>query len=200
MLRHLKAATTSRRIHRREESGTATGGDAAPSAPATTSPHGNDPPSADAGTGPGNASPILQDFPAAPAQDDVLSIRAENVLKELAAALTGEDPPRGRWVPPRSLLRKLNYSDLQVARNCGPQTTDEIIRWARSQGVLIERPLHVGKSLSAMWRDITARSSTGKVTKAEIAEALERSLRRKNTRIPAAFQNLLVEVLNATGQ
>jgi hypothetical protein len=63
--------------------------------------------------------------------------------------------------------------------------------------VLIERPLHVGKSMSAMWRDIIARSSTGKVTKAEIAEALERSVRRKNTRIPSAFQNLLISVLNA---
>jgi len=131
---------------------------------------------------------------------DLLSVRAENVLKELAAALTEEDPPKGRWVPPSSLLRKLSYKDLQVARNCGPQTTDEIIRWAGSQGVLIEQPPHLGKSMSAMWRDIIARSSTGKISKTEIAEALERSLRRKNTRIPAAFQNLVVEVLNATGQ
>jgi hypothetical protein len=121
-------------------------------------------------------------------------------LKELAAELTGEDPPRGRWVPPSTLLRKLGYSDLQTARNCGPQTTDEIVQWAGSHGVVIERPLHTGKSLTAMWRDIVANASAGEFTKAEIAEALEKSLRRKNTRIPVAFQTLLVKVLNAAGK
>ena len=43
------------------------------------------------------------------------------------------------------------------------------------------------------------RSSTGEFSKAEIAEALERSLRRKNTRIPVAFQSILVKALSATG-
>ena len=200
MLRHLKAATRKRRNRWQEDSGTATNGDADLRTPATISLHGNNAPCSGARARPGNVSSILKDVSAAPAQGDVLSVRAENVLKELAAELTEEDPPKGRWVPSGHLLRKLSYRDLQAARNCGPQTTDEIIRWARSQGVLIERPLHVGKSMSAMWRDIIARSSTGKITKAEIAEALERSVRRKNTRIPAAFQNLLIRVLNATGQ
>jgi hypothetical protein len=163
-----------------------------------TGPHST--PGACPGTRPKNVSPILKDVSAAPAQRDVLSVRAENVLKELAAELTGEDPPSGRWAPSSKLLRKLSYGELQAARNCGPQTTDEIVRWARSQGVVIERPFHAGKSLSAMWRDIIAKSSTGKFTKAEIAEALERSLRRKNTRIPVAVQNIVLKILNATGQ
>lgn len=136
----------------------------------------------------------------APARPGVLSARAENVLKELAAELTGEDPPRGRWVPSSNLLRKLSYKDLQATRNCGPQTTAEIVRWAGSQGVIIERPFHAGKSLSAMWRDIIARSATGEFTTAEIAEALEKSLRRKNTRVPVAIQNLLVKALKETGR
>lgn len=128
-----------------------------------------------------------------------MSIRAQNVLKLLAAELTREKPPKGRWIPPANLLRKLSYSDLQVARNCGRRTTDEIVRWARTQGVLIERPLHAGKSLSAMWRVIAARASSGEFSKAEIAEALERSLRRRNTRIPVAFQSVLVKALGGTG-
>jgi hypothetical protein len=66
--------------------------------------------------------------------------------------------------------------------------------------VVIERPFHAGKSLSAMWRDLIAKSSTGAFTGAEIAEALERSLRRKNTRIPVAFQSILVKVLNSSGK
>jgi len=131
--------------------------------------------------------------PAAP--PDGLSVRAENVLKELAAGMTGEKPPRGKWLPSGKLLRKLSFSDLQAARNCGPQTTDEIVRWARMQGVVIQRPFYAGKSLSAMWRDIIAKSSTGQFTTAEIAEALQRSVRRKNTRIPVAFQSVLVKVL-----
>jgi hypothetical protein len=129
-----------------------------------------------------------------------LSVRAQNVLKVLAAELLGENPPRGRWTPSGQLLRKLDVRNLAAARNCGPQTTDEIIRWAKSQGVVIERPFHAGKSLSAMWRDLIAKSSTGAFTGAEIAEALERSLRRKNTRIPVAFQSILVKVLNSSGK
>lgn len=129
-----------------------------------------------------------------------LSVRAENVLKELATELTGEQPPRGKWFPSADLLCKLSFRHLLVARNCGPQTTDEILRWAKSQGVTIRRPFYAGKSLSAMWRDIVARSATGQFTTAEIAEALERSLRRKNTRIPVAVQNILVEALGARGK
>jgi len=138
--------------------------------------------------------------PAPAAPPDGLSVRAENVLKELAVELTAEYPPRGRWIPSTSLLRKLSVADLAAARNCGPQTTAEIIRWAKSQGVVIPRPFHAGKSLAAMWRDIIARSATGEFMAAEIAEALERSLRRKNTRIPVAVQNLLLEVLGANGK
>ena len=128
-----------------------------------------------------------------------MSGRAENVLKCLAADLTGEYPPKGRWTPSPSLLRKIGYSDLQGARNCGPQTVDEIVRWARSQGVVIERPFHSGKSLSTMWRDIIASSSAGEFTTAEIAEALERSIRRKNARIPVPVQGLLLGLLKQAG-
>jgi hypothetical protein len=134
------------------------------------------------------------------AQQHGLSIRAENVLKELAVALTSEVPPGGRWVPSSGLLKMLRFNDLQTARNCGPQTVDEILRWARSQGVIIERPFHAGKPLSAMWRDISARSAKGECTRSEIVEALEKSLRRKNTRIPVALQSILVKVLNAASE
>jgi hypothetical protein len=135
-----------------------------------------------------------------PARPDPLSGRAENVLKEWAAGMTGEAPPKGRWTPPGDLLRRLRFSDLATARNCGPRTVDEIIGWARSQGVVIQRPFHAGKSLSAMWRDIVAKASAGEFSRAEIAEALERSARRKNTRIPVAFQTILLKALNAAGK
>jgi len=136
----------------------------------------------------------------APAQSTPLSIRAENVLKNLAPELTGETPPKGRWIPPARLLRSLSYSDIVGARNCGPQTVDEILRWARSQGVIIKRPFHAGKSLSAMWRDLIAKSTTQDYTIEEIAEALEKSVRRKNTRIPVGFQNILMNLLSTAGK
>jgi hypothetical protein len=199
----LKAANPGERHYVRQRALTdATGNLIGAAAHATAASPGAGPrctPGASPGTRPTNVSPILNDISAAPAQREVLSVRAENVLKELAAELTGEDPPRGRWAPSSDLLRKLGYGEFQAARNCGPQTTDEIVRWARSQGVVIERPFHASKSLSAMWRDIVARSSAGKFTKAEIAEALERSLRRRNTRIPVAVQNIVLKMLNATG-
>jgi hypothetical protein len=138
--------------------------------------------------------------PPAAAQPDALSVRAENVLKNLAPELMGETPPKGRWTPPPRLLRSLSYSDIAGARNCGPQTVNEILRWAKSQGVIIKRPFHAGKSLSAMWRDIIAKSRTQEYTMEEIAEALERSMRRKNTRIPVGFQNLLMNLLNTAGK
>jgi len=103
-------------------------------------------------------------------------------------------------VPSATLLRKLSYTDLQVARNCGRRTTDEIVRWAATQGVVIKRPLHTGTSLSAMWRDIVAKASTAEFSNAEIVEALEKSLRRRNTRIPVAFQSILVKALGAAGK
>jgi hypothetical protein len=141
------------------------------------------------------------DLAASPAvPSSTLSVRAENALKELALELTGESPPKGRWIPSDKLLQRLTYRHLQTARNCGPQTIHEIITWAGQRGVVIRPPFHAGKSLSAMWRDIVARFSSGEFTEAEIAEALERSTRRKNTQIPVAFQNVLLKVLNSTGR
>lgn len=132
---------------------------------------------------------------AAAGQPDGLGIRAENVLKELAVELIGETPPKGRWVPSGELLQKLTFRHLLTARNCGPQTTEEILRWAESRGVVIDRPVHAGKSLSATWRDLIVRCSKGEFTKAEIVEVLEKSARRRNTRIPVAFQLILLQIL-----
>jgi hypothetical protein len=129
------------------------------------------------------------------ADPDRLSIRAENVLKELAAELAGETPPKGRWIPSDDLLQKLTFKHLLTARNCGPQTIDEIVQWAATRGVTIQRPFYAGKSLAAMWHDLIAKFSSGEFTKAEIAEALERSMRRKNTKIPVALQSILLQLL-----
>lgn len=141
---------------------------------------------------------VVTDASAAPiAIPAELSVRAENVLKELAVELTGEIPPKGRWIPPPKLLGKLTFRHLLTARNCGPQTIDEIVKWAESRGVVIQPPFHTGKSLSAVWRDLIVKCSKGEFTKAEIAEALEKSARRKNTRIPVAFQNILSQILSS---
>ena len=145
-----------------------------------------------------NVSPISKAVASASAAGPArLSIRAENVLKELAGELTGENPPKGKWIPSGELLRKLTHSRLSTARNCGPQTIEEIVKWARLRGVLIRPPSYAGKSLSTMWRDLIAKFSAGEFTKAEIAEALERSARRRNTRIPVAFQNMLTKILSS---
>ena len=130
------------------------------------------------------------------ADPDRLSVRAENVLKQLAAELAGENPPKGRWTPSDDLLRELSFKHLLTVRNCGPQTVDEIVRWAGTRGVIIQRPFYAGKSLTTMWRDLIAKFSSGEFTKAEIAEALERSMRRKNTKIPVAFQSILLQILS----
>jgi hypothetical protein len=127
-----------------------------------------------------------------------LSVRAINVLKELAPELIGETPPKGEWIPPRDLLQQLTARQLMVARNCGPQTAREIIAWALGQGVSIRSPLYVGKSLSEVWHSLAARASTGKLTRVEITEALEKSIRRKSVRIPVAFQIILLEILSST--
>ena len=74
----------------------------------------------------------------------------------------------------------------------------EIVEWAGLRGVTISPPFHAGKSLSAMWQDLVTRISSGEFNTAEIAEALERSARRKNTQIPVAFQNVLLKVPNST--
>ena len=131
----------------------------------------------------------------AAAEPDRLSVRAENVLKELAAEIAGENPPRGRWIPSDAMLGKLTFKHLSTARNCGPRTIEEIVKWARMRGLMIARPSYAGKSLSAMWHDLIAKFSSGEITKAEIAEALERSMRRKNTTIPVALQSILFQLL-----
>ena len=66
-----------------------------------------------------------------------LSVRAQNVLKELAVELTGEQPPKGTWTPPRELLLTLTAERLATARNCGPHTMREIVDWAQACGVTI---------------------------------------------------------------
>ena len=127
-----------------------------------------------------------------------LSVRAINVLKELAPELIGQDPPKGAWVPPADLLQQLTARHLATARNCGPQTAREIISWAHGRGVSISSPLFAGKSLSEVWHRLAARASSGKLTRAEITEALEKSIRRKSVRIPVAFQIILLEILSST--
>ena len=135
-----------------------------------------------------------------PAQARKLSTRAENVLKILAVELTREDPPRGRWVPSELLLQRLSYKHLAAARNCGPQTTAEIIEWALGRGTDIRRSFPAGKSFSAMWQHVLAKCSTGEVSKAEIAEALETSTRRRNTRIPVALQKILLQFIRSSNE
>ena len=88
---------------------------------------------------------------------------------------------------------------LSIARNCGPRTTDEIIRWAEARGVTIQPVFHAGKSLSETWRDLSARFAAGDLTKAELAEALEKSVRRKSTKIPVAVQQILLKYLRRLG-
>ncbi len=129
-----------------------------------------------------------------------LSGRALNVLKMLADELMGEVPPRDDWVPPESLLRRITVERLSIARNCGPRTTDEIIRWAEARGVTIQPVFHAGKSLSETWRDLSARFAAGDLTKAELAEALEKSVRRKSTKIPVAVQQILLKYLKRLGE
>lgn len=199
----LKAANATERHSWQERAGVdAAHDDTGAVSQAAIAMHQTNPPSAEgARTGPENVASMLKSVAAVPAAPhDGLSIRAENVLKELAAELTGETPPKGRWTPSCELLRKLTFRELLTARNCGPQTTDEILRWAGSQGVIIQQPFHAGKSLSAMWRDIIARYSRGEFARAEIAEALQKSTRRKNTRVPVAFQSILVKILTSTGK
>jgi hypothetical protein len=128
---------------------------------------------------------------------DQLSIRAENVLKALAPRLTGEAPPPGRWTPSDLLLQRLTYEHLSTARYCGPQTIAEIISWAQIRGKTIQQSFHAGKSLSAMWQDTITKFSAGEIARAEIAEALERSTRRRNTRVPVALQKILLQLIRS---
>ncbi|WP_431204595.1 hypothetical protein ACQ86E_05815 [Bradyrhizobium betae] len=122
-------------------------------------------------------------------------MRAQNVLKELAPELTGEQPPNGSWSPSRDLLRVLTAQRLATARNCGPRTLREIVDWAKGYGVTIEPVIQPGGSLSQMWGELIANASAGALTSAEIVGALERSIRRKSVRIPIAFQLVLVKII-----
>nr|WP_249803843.1 hypothetical protein [Bradyrhizobium sp. 38] len=124
-----------------------------------------------------------------------LSVRAQNVLKELAVELNGEQPPRDNWSPSRELLRALTAERLATARNCGPHTMREIVEWAQGCGVTIKPVIPPGGSLSQMWSELIANASAGNLTSAEIAGALQRSIRRKSVRIPIAFQIILVKIL-----
>jgi hypothetical protein len=129
-----------------------------------------------------------------------LSVRAQNVLKELAVELIGENPPRVGWVPSDLLLQTLTFRHLATARNCGPQTTTEIVKWAEARGKVIKPSFSTKKSLSAMWQDIIEQFSTGEISKAAVAEALESSARRKNTKIPVAFQKVLLQLVNPSNE
>lgn len=131
----------------------------------------------------------------APGPMKTLSVRAQNVLKELAVEITGEQPPKGTWSPSRELLRALTAERLATARNCGPHTMREIIDWAQGCGVTIKPVLKPGGSLSEMWDRLIASAASGALTSAEIAAALERSIRRKSVRIPIAFQIILMKIL-----
>jgi hypothetical protein len=131
----------------------------------------------------------------APGPMKKLSVRAQNVLKELAVELTGEQPPKGTWSPSRALLLALTAERLATARNCGPHTMREIIDWAQGCGVTIKPAIRPGGSLSQMWSELIATASAGSLTSAEIASALQRSIRRKSVRIPIAFQLILVKIL-----
>lgn len=128
-----------------------------------------------------------------------LSMRAMNVLKLLAGEITGETPPREQWVPPDALLRKITVERLSIARNCGPRTVDEIVHWAGRRGVTIQPPFRTGRSLADTWRSLNARHEAGELTRVEIAAALEKSVRRKSTKIPVVVQRILLQFLGMMG-
>jgi hypothetical protein len=71
----------------------------------------------------------------------------------------------------------------------------EIVDWAQACGVTIKPVIPPGGSLSQMWSELIANGSAGNLTGAEIAGALQRSIRRKSVRIPIAFQVILVKIL-----
>jgi hypothetical protein len=129
------------------------------------------------------------------AADLRLSVRAVNVLKILAGEIMNEVPPRNGWVPPDALLRKITMERLSTARNCGPQTLNEIVRWAETRGVMIKQAFHAGKSLPEIWRNLSAKFAAGGLTEAELAEALEKSVRRRTTSVPVPIQRILLNYL-----
>jgi hypothetical protein len=129
-----------------------------------------------------------------------LSVRALNVLKLLAADMTGESPTKEDWVPSHAFLRSVTFDCLLYARNCGPRTIAEIVQWAGSRGVTIAPRFHAGKSLSETWHYLEARFAAGELTEAEVTEALERSVRRRSARIPVGIQRILLKLLNGAGE
>ena len=131
----------------------------------------------------------------APGPMKKLSVRAQNVLKELAVELIGQQPPKGTWSPSRELLLALTAERLATARNCGPHTMREIVDWAQACGVTISPVIPPGGSLPQMWSELIANASAGSLTSAEIVGALQRSIRRKSVRIPIAFQVILLKML-----
>ena len=133
----------------------------------------------------------------AAAQSCHLSVRAVNVLKELAVELLDDVPPKAGWEPPDELLRRLTARHLATARNCGRQTAREILDWAEARGITIPSPHHAGKSLSEVWGSLIDRASAGRLTRDEITEALEKSIRRRSPRIPVAFQIILLKILSS---
>lgn len=137
---------------------------------------------------------------AASARGQGLSARAMNVLKLLSAEMTGESPARKNWLPSNAFLQELTVERLLTARNCGPRTVNEIMQWARSRGVAIKPLFHIGKSLPETWRVLNARFTAGELTKAEVAEALRKSVRRRSTRVPVPIQKILLELLNRDGE
>jgi hypothetical protein len=145
--------------------------------------------------------PDQGEMPPAPGEgtEEPLSGRAINVLRMLADEIMGEVPSRDDWMPTEALLRRITVERLSIARNCGPRTTEEIIRWAAARGVTIQPVFHAGKSLSETWRDLSARFAAGDLSKVELAEALEKSVRRKSTKIPVAVQQILLKYLKRFG-
>jgi hypothetical protein len=131
----------------------------------------------------------------AEAPDDKLSLRALNVLKMIAGEISGEIPPRNGWVPPEALLRQITTERLSTARNCGAQTLNEIVRWAGARGVTIPPTFHAGASLSEIWRSLSAKFAAGSLTRAELVEALEKSVRRRKTSVPVAIQRILLKYM-----
>jgi hypothetical protein len=125
-----------------------------------------------------------------------LSVGALNVLKLLAAERTSETPARKDWMPSEAFLRALTLERLSYARNCGPRKMDEIIAWARSRGVRIGSQAPAGGSLPRLWRHLEARFSAGELTLAEAVAVLDRSVQRKNTRMPVAVQLILLRLLS----
>ena len=110
---------------------------------------------------------------------------------ELQSADTDDDrPASGAHV-------RIQPKTESASSSCISATT-EIIKWLRVRGIII--PFNAGRSLSAIWQDIIAKFSAGEISKAEIAEALEHTVHRKNTRIPIAVQKMLLQLIRSSDE